>query len=64
MAWHWRLRGPQRLPTQQLAAGARRQWLADRLWLHGQPAGVLVFDTPQDVPELIRSLSGQQPAPC
>ena len=28
----------------------------------GQPAGVLVFDTPQDVPELIRSLSGQQPA--
>lgn len=46
----------------QLAAGARRQWLADRLWLHGQPAGVLVFDTPQDVPELIRSLSGQQPA--
>lgn len=46
----------------QLAAGARRQWLADRLWLYGQPAGVLVFDTPQDVPELIRSLSGQQPA--
>ena len=46
----------------QLAAGARRHWLADRLWLYGQPAGVLVFDTPQDVPELIRSLSGQQPA--
>ena len=46
----------------QLAAGARRQWLTDRLWLYGQPAGVLVFDTPQDVPELIRSLSGQQPA--
>ena len=45
------------------AAGrrARRQWLADRLWLYGQPAGVLVFDTPH-VPELIRSLSGQQPA--
>ena len=61
MAWHWRLRGPQRLPT---AAGRRcpAAWLADRLWLYGQPAGVLVFGTPQDVPELIRSLSGQQPA--
>lgn len=43
-------------------AGSRVEPLADRLWLHGLPLQAVVFDAPVDVPELIRTLSLQQPA--
>lgn len=42
--------------------GSRHDMLADRIWLHGLPAQVLVFDSPVAVPDLIRDLSTQQPA--
>lgn len=42
-------------------AGTRHALLADRLWLYGHPAQVLVFDVPMKAPDLIRALSGQQP---
>ena len=50
------------LEALRLPAGSRRGLLAESLWLHGIPARVLVFDTPLGTPELIRYLSGQQPA--
>ncbi|MFD4839895.1 hypothetical protein ACFWP0_20495 [Achromobacter sp. NPDC058515] len=43
-------------------AGSTHELLADRLWLHGMPAQVLVFDVPKSPPDLARALSGQQPA--
>jgi hypothetical protein len=43
-------------------AGSRVEPLADRLWLYGLPLQAVVFDAPVDVPELIRTLSRQQPA--
>lgn len=49
------------LESLRFPAGSRRGLLAERIWLHGIPARVLVFDTPLSTPELIRSLSGQQP---
>jgi len=42
--------------------GARHALLADRLWLYGQPAEVLVFDVPMKAPDLVRHLSRQQSA--
>ncbi|MGE8638525.1 MAG: hypothetical protein ACN6PR_07785 [Achromobacter sp.] len=42
--------------------GARHAVLADRLWLYGQAAQVLVFDVPMKAPDLVRFLSGQQSA--
>lgn len=41
--------------------GSSHALLADRLWLYGQPARVLVFDAPMKASDLIRTLSGQQP---
>lgn len=41
--------------------GSSHMLLADRLWLYGQPARVLVFDVPAKASDLIRTLSGQQP---
>ncbi len=49
------------LESLRFPAGSRRGLLAESVWLHGIPARVLVFDTPLSTPELIRSLSGQQP---
>ncbi len=49
------------LESLRFPAGSRRGLLADRVWLHGIPARVLVFDTPLGTPELIRTLAGQQP---
>lgn len=46
----------------RLPEGSRQTLLADRMWIHGQPAQVLVFDTPQSAAALTRSLSRQQPA--
>lgn len=42
--------------------GSRVEPLANRMWLHGEPIQVLVFDAPVNAPELIRSLTRQQPA--
>lgn len=42
--------------------GSRVEPLADRMWLHGVPIQVVVFDAPVNTPELIRVLSRQQPA--
>lgn len=42
--------------------GSQVEPLADRLWLYGLPLQAVVFDAPVDVPELIRTLSRQQPA--
>ncbi len=49
------------LESLRFPAGSRRGLLAERIWLYGVPAQVLVFDTPLSPPELIRTLSGQQP---
>ncbi|WP_255469311.1 hypothetical protein [Achromobacter sp. UMC46] len=40
--------------------GSRHALLADRMWLYGQPAKVLVFDVPMKSSDLIRHLSAQQ----
>ncbi|WP_461600041.1 hypothetical protein [Achromobacter marplatensis] len=53
--------GASSLSRLRLPDGARHALLADRLWLYGYPAEVLVFDAPMKVPDLIRHLSGQQP---
>lgn len=54
--------GVTRLEDLRFPAGALRERLADRLWLHGMPADVLVFDAPQSPSALARTLSAQQPA--
>ncbi|WP_313619398.1 hypothetical protein [Achromobacter sp.] len=46
----------------RLPPGASYEMLAERLWLHGVPAQVLVFDVPQSPAALARGLSAQQPA--
>lgn len=43
-------------------AGSTYGLLANRVWIHGAPAQVLVFDVPKSTPELVHVLSGQQPA--
>ncbi len=43
-------------------AGASHELLAERMWIHGMPAQVLVFDVPQSPGALARALSAQQPA--
>lgn len=43
-------------------AGSTHELLADRMWLHGMPAQVLVFDVPQSPRDLVLALSRQQPA--
>lgn len=43
-------------------AGALHERIADRLWLHGMPAQVWVFDAPQSPSALARALAAQQPA--
>lgn len=42
--------------------GSRHAVLAERLWLYGQPAQVVVFDVPMKASDLVRVLSGQQSA--
>lgn len=54
--------GPASLAALRLPAGSRHELLGEGVWLHGAPAQVLVFDAPRSAPELIRFLSGQQPA--
>ncbi|WP_239214600.1 MULTISPECIES: hypothetical protein [Achromobacter] len=46
----------------QLPAGAVRERLADRMWLHGMPAQVWVFDVPQSPSAVAKTLAAQQPA--
>lgn len=46
-----------RLPT-----GAVRERMADRMWLHGVPAQVWVFDVPQSPSAVAKTLAAQQPA--
>lgn len=53
--------GANALGRLRFPAGATHELLADRLWLHGVPAQVLVFDVPQSPRELARALSRQQP---
>lgn len=43
-------------------AGSRYSLLADRVWLYGQPAQVLVFEVPMKASEWVRALSAQQSA--
>lgn len=53
---------PVSLTALRFPAGSRHELLADQIWLHGMPAQVLAFDAPLSASELIRFLSGQQPA--
>ena len=46
----------------RLPEGSHWTMLAERMWIHGQPAQVLVFDAPQSMLDLMRTLSSQQPA--
>ncbi|CAB3859799.1 hypothetical protein [Achromobacter animicus] len=46
----------------RLPAGAVRERLADRMWLHGMPAQVWVFDVPQSPSAVAKTLAAQQPA--
>ncbi len=46
----------------QLPAGAVRERVADRMWLHGMPAQVWVFDVPQSPSAVAKTLAAQQPA--
>jgi hypothetical protein len=46
----------------RLPEGALRERMADRLWLHGMPAQVWVFDAPQSPSAVARTLAKQQPA--
>lgn len=46
----------------RLPPGSRQSLLADHLWIHGQPARVLVFEAPEAAVDLVRTLSRQQPA--
>ncbi|WAI82371.1 MULTISPECIES: hypothetical protein [Achromobacter] len=41
--------------------GSTHALLADRVWLHGYPAQVLVFDAPVDTRAVVRALADQQP---
>ncbi|MCD0496852.1 hypothetical protein LP085_08325 [Achromobacter sp. MY14] len=45
----------------RLPEGSTRAMLADRMWLHGHPAQVLVFDAPVDARAVVRVLVDQQP---
>ncbi|WP_312432361.1 hypothetical protein [Achromobacter sp.] len=46
----------------RLPAGAVRERMADRMWLHGMPAQVWVFDVPQSLSAFAKALTAQQPA--
>lgn len=46
----------------RLPAGALRERMAERVWLHGMPAQVWVFDAPQSPSALAKTLTTQQPA--
>lgn len=46
----------------RLPEGSHWTTLAERMWIHGQSAQVLVFDAPQSMLDLMRTLSSQQPA--
>lgn len=46
----------------RLPAGAQRERMAERVWLHGMPAQVWVFDAPQSPSALAKTLTTQQPA--
>ncbi|MEN4919744.1 hypothetical protein ABE485_13790 [Achromobacter spanius] len=50
------------LERMRFPAGSTHELLAERVWLHGVPAQVLVFDVPQRPAAVARALSGQQPA--
>ncbi|WP_238531954.1 hypothetical protein [Achromobacter arsenitoxydans] len=50
------------LKSLRFPAGSAHELLAERVWVHGMPAQVLVFDVPQRPAVLARALSGQQPA--
>lgn len=52
----------QPLSRLRLPDGTRWTMLADRVWIYGQPAQILVFDAPQSTVELIREISRQLPA--
>lgn len=54
--------GPVSLTALRFPAGSRHELLGEKVWLHGMPAQVLAFDAPLSASELIRYLSGQQPA--
>lgn len=54
--------GVSTLERLRFPAGALRERIADRLWLHGMPAQVWVFDVPQSPSVLARTLAAQQPA--
>ena len=54
--------GVSTLERLRLPPGALRERIADRLWLHGMPAQVWVFDVPQSPSVLARALTAQQPA--
>lgn len=45
----------------RLPEGSAHALLADRVWLHGYPAQVLVFDAPADTRAVVRALVHQQP---
>lgn len=45
----------------RLPEGSTHALLADRVWLHGYPAQVLVFDAPADSRAVVRALTDQQP---
>jgi hypothetical protein len=54
--------GVSSLESLRLPAGAVRERMADRMWLHGMPAQVWVFDVPQSVSAFAKTLAAQQPA--
>ncbi len=54
--------GVSSLESLRLPAGAVRERMADRMWLHGMPAQVWVFDVPQSVSAIAKTLAAQQPA--
>lgn len=54
--------GVSSLEALRLPAGAVRERIADRMWLHGMPAQVWVFDVPQRPSAFAKALAAQQPA--
>ncbi|MFY3140051.1 hypothetical protein ACOTFF_25825 [Achromobacter xylosoxidans] len=54
--------GSMSLAELRFPPGSRVESLAERMWLHGMPVQVWVFDAPVDVAALIQALSRQQPA--
>ncbi|WPQ35141.1 hypothetical protein [Achromobacter xylosoxidans] len=54
--------GPASLADLRFPPGSRVESVAERMWLHGMPVQVWVFDAPVDVATLIQALSRQQPA--